>query len=142
MSLPHHQVCEEEYVCNVCGDIWPTLQQLAVHLAKGHRRAHDIRRFSPYGVTHCQVCLPEKRTRAGIVEHLADKRNAACSANLMLRVQPVGLRQSRLWDAMASDEPCRRKNGRIPAYRHVGPALFVVGVGKQHHKNGIKHMAL
>ena len=142
LTLPHHEHCEEQYICNVCGDIWPTLQRLAVHLAKAHNRAHDIRRFLPYGVTHCQVCLLEKHTRAGIVEHLADKRNNACAANLMLRVQPVGLRQSRLWDEMGSGEPGRRKHGRIPAYRHIGPPLFVVGVAKQHHKNGIKHMAL
>ena len=142
LTLPHHMPCEEQYTCNVCGDIWPSLQQLAVHLAKAHRRAHDIRRFLPFGVTHCQVCHLEKHTRAGIVEHLADKRNKVCAANLMLRVSPVGLRQSRIWDELACNEPCRRKNGRIPAYRHIGPQLFVVGVEKQHHKNGIKHMAL
>ena len=88
------------------------------------------------------MCLLEKHTRAGIVEHLADKRNSACAANLMLRVAPVGLRQSRIWDEMASGEPCRRTHGRTPAYRHMGPALFVVGVENQHHKNGIKHLAL
>ena len=148
LALPHHTVCEDEYVCNVCGDRWPSVQQLAVHLARRHRRLHDIRRFLPYGppgeiygATHCQVCLLEKHTRAGIVEHLADKRNGACAANLMLRVKPVGLRQSRLWDEMAAEEPCRRVHGRIPAYRHMGPALFVVGITQQHHKNGIKHMA-
>ena len=89
----------------------------------------------------------EKHTRAGIVEHLADERNGICLANLMLRVQAVGLRQAREWDFLARNEPCRREHGRKPAFRHIGPALFVEGIvvqdGQRHPigKSGYKHMA-
>ena len=142
LTLPHHVQCEEEYVCSICSDKWPTKQQLAVHLARGHNRPHEIRRFLPYGVSWCQVCHIEKHTRAGIVEHYADKRNADCTANLMLRVAPASLLQSREWDLQAAGEPNRRKNGRTPAFRHIGPKLFIVGVLKQYGKPGVKHMAL
>ena len=145
-SLEHHIASEEQYTCNVCGDMWPTRQQLAVHPAKAHKRCHEVRRFLEYPVTHCYICMLQKHTRQGLVEHLTDKRNDTCISNLMLQFKPVGLRISRVWDQQASGEPDRRVSGRTPAYRLPGPTLPIVGVdGEYRHAlggPGHKHMAL
>jgi hypothetical protein len=134
--LPHHTANDEQYVCNVCGDIWASKQQLGVHLFKAHNRGHEIRRFIAYPTSHCVHCLLEKHTRQGLVEHLSDPRNAACHHYVIQNTVPASLRESRTWNLLARGEPDRRKHGRIPAFRKCGPVFPGV------FRPGVKHMAL
>ena len=147
-TLPHHTANGEVYTCNVCGDEWATKQQLALHLAVAHNRPQEIRRFIPYPVTHCWVCMLEKHTRALLVQHLTD-RSKVCGANLMLRFEPAPLRLSRQCDFSARKEPSRRTKKPPLAFRHVGPTLPVVGIkpsdAAHRHplgKSGHKYLAL
>ena len=67
--LPGHVAHDELYECPCCGDLWPTRQQVAVHMAVAHKRNHGIRRLIPYPTTRCSICLLEKHTRQELVGH-------------------------------------------------------------------------
>lgn len=99
--LVHRAANDEQHVCNVCGGVWASQQQLGVHLARARNRAHEIRRFITYPTSHCRFCLLERHTRQGLVEHLTDKRNAQCQAYVMSHTVPGSLRDARLWNKLA-----------------------------------------
>ena len=126
--LEHHAANDEQYVCNACGDIWATQQQLGVHLSRAHNRAHEIRRFITYPTSQCRHCLLERHTRQGLVEHLTDKRNAPCQEYVMSHTLPGSLREARLWNNLAKSEPDRWKMvGNQPSANVVLSYLVFLG---------------
>ena len=125
--LPRHTISDESHVCNVCGDAWSTKSALAAHLYKAHRRPNEMRRYIPYPVTICEVCLLERHSRRELVRHFVHK-SPICGANIMLRYKPANLRVSRYWDQQALEDPDRIVGKHPPAFRYPGPLVPVIGV--------------
>ena len=107
-AAPSRHVSEEQFECNVCGDLLACKNYLASHMFKAHKRGQEMRRYVPYPTTHCEVCLLERFTRVELLRHLV-RRSPTCGANLMMRYAPANLRITREWDEAAIHDPARSK---------------------------------
>ena len=137
------EIIADEHYCEICGDLWPTKQQLAVHVWRQHGLGHDIRNHIGMGETSSQVCLLEKHTRAGLLRHFAENSDV-CRLNLFLRVPPMNFEETQACDEYARTFDRSRRHDPVPdAIRLRGPILPVIGLDGNTFigKNGWKYLA-
>ena len=99
----------KNWACDVCGQRFHTLQQVAAHQFDKHRIRNDARRYAR--TTHCEVCLMEYHSRTRLVRHLAYTATG-CYDQMVQRMHPLNDEQVELAE--------KEEAGRLRKARHSG----------------------
>ena len=135
--------------CHICNRLFPTRQQLNLHLFKTHSVKNPLHVY--VSGTHCTVCLKEFHSRERVLNHIR-YRSAVCRANLLLRGPVISQAEVDVIEQLERDRcrtlSCagrRRHHVSRPALQLQGPLLPIVPLNVaqgSHHPLGIGHAYL
>ena len=133
-----------EYI--TCGLLFPSAQQLALHMFKAHGVKSILRRY--VCTTHCTVCMKEFHTRERHLNHLR-YRSQICKLSLLLHPPLICEEEAVEADSVQCDVNCtlqkqgkRRHHAASPCVQLCGPLQYIPvdpSTASNHHPLGRGH---